>query len=71
MVWLAVYDLNGQQVRVLDEGIREARVYAKTWDSRDEEGREVSSGVYIVRLVASTHPKHPTFSAARCMVLVR
>ena len=51
-VRLVVYNLLGQKVRVLVEEVLGAGVHTVTWDGRDDDGRYVSSGVYVVRLEA-------------------
>ncbi|MDP6125712.1 MAG: FlgD immunoglobulin-like domain containing protein, partial [Candidatus Latescibacteria bacterium] len=42
----------GQIVRTVANGDRPAGRHSVVWDGRDDQGREVASGVYIVRLVA-------------------
>ena len=49
-VELVVYDLLGQKVRTLIDGVKPAGTYRVQWDGRDDAGREVASGVYIYRL---------------------
>ena len=49
-VKLAVYNLAGQQVAMLVQGVREAGTYSLHWDSRDDNGRALASGVYLYRL---------------------
>jgi hypothetical protein len=49
-VRLALYDLDGRQVRVLIDGPRSAGLNGTSWDLRDSEGRGVSPGVYFSRL---------------------
>ncbi len=49
---LVVYDLLGQRVRTIAKGVQPAGEYQIPWDGRDEEGRLVSSGVYLLRLKA-------------------
>jgi spore coat protein A len=49
-VRLAVYDLAGRAVRVLDRGVRPSGVQTVRWDGRDGAGHEVASGLYLVRL---------------------
>lgn len=49
-VELALYNLTGQKVVALMEGSREAGEYTVRWDGRDEQGHELASGVYLVRL---------------------
>ncbi|MBI2502337.1 MAG: T9SS type A sorting domain-containing protein [Candidatus Latescibacteria bacterium] len=51
-VELAVYNLAGQRVVRLAEGVREAGSYTVRWDGRDEQGHELASGVYLYRLRA-------------------
>ena len=49
-VRVAVYDLLGQVVRVLEPSALRAGGGTAAWDGRDRAGREVASGVYIYRL---------------------
>ena len=50
---LAVYALNGQQVRTLVQGAVAAGWHVAQWDGRDDAGRAVASGVYVYRLDAT------------------
>ena len=50
-VRLEIYSLLGRRVRVLMEGSLKPGLYHLRWDGKDEVGREVSSGVYLCRLV--------------------
>jgi hypothetical protein len=47
---LAVYDVQGREVTVLAEGIRNAGRHALLWDGCDSRGAEVASGVYFLSL---------------------
>jgi phosphatidylserine/phosphatidylglycerophosphate/cardiolipin synthase-like enzyme len=49
-VTLAVYNLQGQLVKILVDGHRQPGHYAETWDATDATGQEVSSGIYYYRL---------------------
>ena len=49
---LAVFNLTGQKVATLAEGVREASSYTVHWDGRDDSGHLLSSGVYLYRLRA-------------------
>ncbi|NKB68889.1 MAG: T9SS type A sorting domain-containing protein [Candidatus Latescibacteria bacterium] len=51
-VELAVFNLAGQKVATLAEGVRTAGQYRLEWDGRDDGGRELASGVYLYRLQA-------------------
>ncbi|PWB68989.1 hypothetical protein C3F09_10740 [candidate division GN15 bacterium] len=51
---LAVYNLLGEQVRVLADETLSAGEHRVTWDGRDARGNQVASGVYLYRLTAGT-----------------
>ncbi len=52
-VEIAVYDLLGRRVRRLQSGILAAGSQAISFDGRDENSRELASGVYFARMVGS------------------
>ena len=52
-VELHIYDIAGQRVRQLREGVRGAGSYRTRWEGRDDDGRSVSSGVYLYRITAT------------------
>ena len=47
---LHVHNLTGQRVTTLAKGVFPEGVFAVSWDGRDDQGREVASGVYLARL---------------------
>ena len=47
---LAIYDVGGRLVRVMDSGSRAAGRYQATWDGQDNDGRAVPTGTYFCRL---------------------
>jgi hypothetical protein len=47
---LAVYDLQGRLVRILEQGTLDPGTYERRWDGRTGRGGEASSGVYWLRL---------------------
>lgn len=47
---LVLYNVAGQRVADLVDGVREAGVYTVRWDGRDESGNRLASGVYVYRL---------------------
>jgi hypothetical protein len=51
-VVLAVYDLLGRRVRLLEQSQKSAGFYQALWNGLDENGSRVESGVYFVRLQA-------------------
>jgi hypothetical protein len=50
MIKLRVFNIRGQQVRTLLSGFQEAGFKRVRWDGRDDDGIEVGSGIYFVRL---------------------
>ena len=64
-VELKVYNIHGQEILSLIEGKRPAGAHRISWDSRDKQGRRVSSGVYLSRLTTDG------FSHTRKMLLVQ
>jgi hypothetical protein len=53
---LRVYDLAGRLVRVLKSGVPEpAGVRETRWEGRDDRGRAVAAGVYVIRLEVGPH----------------
>ncbi len=47
---LTVYNLRGQRVCLLADEMMSAGEHHKVWDGRDQTGRMVSSGIYLIRL---------------------
>jgi flagellar hook assembly protein FlgD len=49
-VELAIYDVRGRLVRVMDSSSRSVGRYQATWDGLDDSGRAVPTGTYFCRL---------------------
>jgi hypothetical protein len=49
-VQLVVHDLLGRRVRTLLDGVRPAGKWSASWDGREDNGRTLPSGVYLVRM---------------------
>jgi hypothetical protein len=62
---VVVYDLRGRRVRTLAEGHHEAGTHVRDWWGRDDRGRAVAAGVYMLRL------ETPGWSATRKTALIR
>ncbi len=54
---LAVFNLNGERVRLLDSGIRQEGRHRCLWDGKDDQNRSLSSGVYFIRLDSPDHTR--------------
>ncbi len=51
-VCLSVYNILGQNIRTLDSGEKDPGLYQASWDGRDNQGRNMASGIYFYRLSA-------------------
>mgnify|MGYP002640874076 CR=1 FL=1 len=58
-VQLRILDLNGRQIKTLEDGFQSSGEYFTAWNSNDESGNNVSAGIYFVTLqqgnFAATH----------------
>ena len=61
---MAIYNLVGQKVRTLVQGLQAAGEHTVEWDGRDSDGQRLESGMYLYRL------KTPVFSQTRKMMLL-
>ena len=64
-VSLVIYNMLGQPIRHLVQGTKSAGQYQVVWDSTDDLGRSVSSGIYLYRMVAGD------FVATRKMLVLK
>ena len=64
-VSLSIYNVLGQHVAKLIDGPRSHGTYEVTWDGRNNDGRQVTSGVYFYRLITDNH------SATKKLMLLR
>jgi flagellar hook assembly protein FlgD len=62
---IAIYNILGRKVRTLVKEFQKSGQHRVDWDGKDEEGKEVSSGIYFYQI------KTPEFSQAKKMVLLR
>ncbi len=65
MVNLAVYNIMGQKVRELVADTMQAGIHSVVWNGKDDSGIEVSSGIYLSRLISGENV------AANRMLLLR
>lgn len=68
---LKVFDMLGCEVKTLVNENLSPDSYKVIWDGRDDLGQQVSSGIYVCRLVAYTGLGAGTFVASRRMALIR
>ena len=71
-VSLKIYNILGQEVRTLLEGIQKAGINSVSWDAINNSGNRVSSGIYIYKLDAHSNGNSSKFfSQSRKMILLR
>jgi len=51
-VRLAIYNISGQLVNTVENGVRSVGVHTAIWDGTDEQGRSVTNGIYFYKLEA-------------------
>ena len=51
-VELAIYNVRGQRVRTLVQGVQAAGLYQIAWNGRSDSGAALASGVYLYRLAS-------------------
>ena len=54
-VSLVIYNIQGQEIVVLDAGFKMAGRYSLDWDARDRRGQSMNTGVYFCRLNAGEY----------------
>jgi len=64
-VRLRVFNILGQEIKTLVDGVQEPGFYRIHWDGRDDSGKKVPPGVYLYRLRAGE------FKATRKMLILR
>ncbi|MEO0093538.1 MAG: FlgD immunoglobulin-like domain containing protein, partial [candidate division WOR-3 bacterium] len=47
---LAVYNILGERKRTLVNGVRPIGEYSLNWDGKDDNGKKLSAGIYIITL---------------------
>ena len=71
-VSVKVYNLIGQKVIELTDGVRQPGAYAINWDGRSEDGATLTSGIYFVKLVAVPLDRDkPEYDALRKMIMIK
>jgi hypothetical protein len=64
-VTLKIYDILGREVRSLVNGLQRPGVYRLIWDGKNNQGKEVTSGIYFYQL------KTGNFSETKKLVLIK
>ncbi len=70
-VTITIYDLMGREVKTLISKTENAGFKNVMWDSKDKNGRPVSSGMYFFRIDAISKESDKEFHETKKMVLMR
>jgi hypothetical protein len=71
-VTLRVYSVLGQEIATLVDDVQGASYHKIQWNGKDDNGTQVSSGVYFFRIVAQpVDGKSQTFTQVRKMMLMK
>ena len=55
---LIIYDAIGREVRSLESGVKNSGYHTLSWDSKDNYGKSVSTGIYIYQLQTEKYIKN-------------
>jgi hypothetical protein len=64
-VQLIIYDLRGRMIRILIDEEKQPGRYSVYWDGKDNQGKAVSSGAYIYKIIVGA------YSSSRKMIIIR
>jgi len=56
-VSLTIYDIQGNEIITIDNGLRQAGWYHHTWNGLNDNGQPVSTGLYLARLQAGSYSR--------------
>ncbi len=62
---IKIYDLSGKEVRIIVHRMQDKGKYEVKWDGKDNNGKEVASGIYLIKL------KHMDFQRIIKTILIR
>ncbi len=65
MVNISIYNVLGQEIKILVNGVKEYGYHSITWNGQDNLGKEMASGVYFARITSQG------FTKTRKMLLVK
>jgi flagellar hook assembly protein FlgD len=72
-VTLSIYNVLGEQIRSLESTVKQSGSYSVVWDSSDDRGNPVSSGIYIYRIdaIPVSQEDQKRFIDSKKMLLMR
>jgi hypothetical protein len=71
-VTITIYNLQGQEIRKLANGIKQAGIYSVRWDGKNNAGHSVPTGVYFYQLNGKSQiPGKRSLIDTRRMILMK
>lgn len=70
-VTLEIYNVLGQKIAVLADGVQPAGEHHVSWEGRDQSGKTVASGVYLYRLAARGMFDGKSYLVAKKLILMK
>mgnify|MGYP000445135440 CR=1 FL=1 len=70
-VQLTIFDLLGRKINTLKNQREDAGFYSIKWDGTDENGKPLSSGMYIINISALSMESDKTFTKSQKVVLLK
>jgi photosystem II stability/assembly factor-like uncharacterized protein len=70
-VTIKIYNIIGQEVATLVEGVREAGFYTQQWNGHNQYGNQVATGVYFYRIEAKPADGGAPFTSLKKMLLIK
>jgi hypothetical protein len=68
---LRIYDTMGRLIKTLVDERQEAGHYSVIWNGHDDDGKEVSSGIYFYRLEVGAREQAPLLQETKRMILLK
>ncbi len=68
---IEVFNLLGQRVAILEDGIMQAGYHQAVWDGRSSSGVSVASGLYLLKIEAAGTVKEMKFTGTRKLMLLK
>jgi len=50
LVTIKIYNVAGQRIRTLTDGVQDAGLHTATWDGKNSLGADVGSGIYFYKM---------------------
>jgi hypothetical protein len=66
---MTIYNILGEKVSVLVDGVKESGTYEVLWDSKNSNGKYLSSGMYFYNMIVNSKTDNECYSETKFMFL--